>query len=86
MCKNFFEMCTKFGFIRLKSCGVFAHLLVFEVKGELTMPKLVQASSGSAHSWYTFHDIYGVGLQQKLWSMAQDKQSLHKVCLIKVAT
>ena len=29
---NLFQMVTEFGFIRCKSCGVFAHFLAFEAK------------------------------------------------------
>ena len=57
-----FEMFTKLGFIRLQSYLTFASFLVFEAKGELTMPNDVLASSKPEHGWYTFPDICGVGL------------------------
>ena len=71
-----FEMMPRLGFNRCASYGLFASLLAFEAKVELTKPKPVLASLRPAHSWYTFPAICGVGLQQKLRSMAQDKQSL----------
>ena len=78
-----FERNTKLALIRLQSCGVFAHLLVFEVKGELTMPRLVQASSKFAHSWYQLPDIHGLCLHKEIRSMAQDKQNCQKHALCK---
>ena len=72
--QNLFEMLPRIALIRLQSCGVFAHLLVFEVKGELTMPRLYKLVWRPADSWYIFPDISELCLQQKAWCMAQDKQ------------
>ena len=47
-------MISRLGFIRYKSYGLFASLLAFEAKFELTKPKPVQASSWPEESWHTF--------------------------------
>ena len=71
---SLFEMFTKLALIRLQSCGVFAHLLVFEVKGEVDNAKVVQARLRLVDSWYTFPDISELCLHKEIRSMAQDKQ------------
>ena len=78
-----FEMISRLGFIRYKSCGPFASLLAFEVKGELTKPETVKASSRPEKSWYTFPDVYGSYLHKEIRSMAQDKQNCKKYALWK---
>ena len=76
-----FEMFTKLALIRLRSCGVFAHLLVFEVKGELTMPRPVHDSLKPAHSWYQLPDISELCLREKIRFKAQGKQNCQKPTL-----
>ena len=45
---NLFEMIQRLALIRFSSCGLFASLLAFEAKVEMTKAKVVQASSRSA--------------------------------------
>ena len=60
---NLFEMIPRLALIRFSSYGLFASLLAFEAKVELTKPKPVQASSRPEKSWYTFPDVHGSCLQ-----------------------
>ena len=73
-----FEMNTTLSLIRLQSYLTFASFLVFEAKGELTMPNVVLARSKPEHGWYTFPDICGVGFLQKIGFTAQEKQNCIK--------
>ena len=72
---NLFEMFTRLGYIRLQSCLTFASFLVFEAKGELTMPNDELARSKPEHGWYTFPDVCGVGLLQNIGFTTQEKQN-----------
>ena len=76
-----FEMKPKLAFIRWMRSLDFCKFLAFEEKLEVTMPKPVQACLLAAHSWYKLPDICGYCLQQKIRSMAQDKQSCKKLAL-----
>ena len=81
--KNLVEMNTKFGFIRLKSYGLFAQWLVFEVKVRSDHAKVVHACILAAQSWWTLPDIRGLCLQQKAWCNAQEKQNCKSCALCK---
>ena len=70
-----FENVTRLGFIRFSSYGLFASLLAFEAKVEVTKSKAVLASSWDVEGRYTFPDVHGSCLQPKIRFNAQDKQN-----------
>ena len=78
-----FEMSPRLALIRFSSYVDFCKLLAFEAKVELTKPNPVQASSRPAESWCTLPQVCGLCMQQKVWSMAQDKQNCIKCALSK---
>ena len=76
-------MIARLGFIRYKSYGLFASLLAFEAKVEVTQEKAVLASSWDADGWYSFPVVHGSCLQPTIRCNAQDKQNLKKYALSK---
>ena len=48
---NLFEMISRLVLIRWRSCGLFASLLAFEAKVEVTKAKAILARSRPEESW-----------------------------------
>ena len=67
-------MITRLGFNKCTSYGLFASLLAFEAKVEVTKAKAVLGSSWDVEGWYTFPNVHGSCLQPKIRFKAQDKQ------------